>query len=402
MAPPLRVALFTDSFQEANGVATLSQEYAKHAQRHDIPFCCVYGSNETKSETAGSLQTLQLKRGPASFSLGNDLRCDPLLNRHRNHVIRQLQTFRPDLIHITGPGDLGILGFWVAHCLRIPLVASWHTNLHEYLGRRLRNAARVCPATLRNGTANVIERQSLKALLRFYRLAHFVMAPNQAMVDFLSVETGRPSYLMTHGVDVTRFSPEKRASTDHKHFCIGYVGRLCPEKNVTAFVDLEQQLLAAGQRNFRLLLVGEGNQRQWLEKNLKFAELPGVLRGERLAAAFAGMDVFVFPSQTDTYGLVLLEAMASGVPVVITPEASAHANLDELCGAMSGNDFVESLLTLMRSPELRQSLGSKARKAACSRIWSEVFEKLYDTFGQALREPDVLARIKPATNAAAG
>jgi phosphatidylinositol alpha 1,6-mannosyltransferase len=88
---------------------------------------------------------------------------------------------------------------------------------------------------------------------------------------------------------------------------------------VRLFVDLERSLLAQGRRNFRFTLIGEGNERDWLRKNLEFGETPGILRGEALAEAFANMDVFVFPSRTDTFGLVLLEAMASGVPVVASP-----------------------------------------------------------------------------------
>jgi len=88
---------------------------------------------------------------------------------------------------------------------------------------------------------------------------------------------------------------------------------------VRLFVDLERSLLAAGQSNFRFVMVGEGNERDWISKNLRFGETPGILRSDALAEAFADMDVFVFPSQTDTFGLVLLEAMASGLPVAAFP-----------------------------------------------------------------------------------
>ena len=396
MNPPLRVALFTDSFQEANGVATLSQEYAEYARRASLPFCCVHSGEATRSISDGSLYTLELKRGPASFSLGNDLLCDPLLNRHRNWVLRQLGPFKPDLIHIMGPGDMGILGFWVAHCLQIPMVASWHTNLHEYLGRRFRNMLSFAPFSLVERSGRLLEKHSLRALLKFYRLAHFVMAPNHGMVELLSKATGRPAYPMAHGVDIARFSPDKRAVTTSGEFCIGYVGRLSPEKNVSAFVELERKLLAAGQRNFRLLLIGEGSQRHWLQRNLRFGELPGVLRGEPLATAFAGMDAFVFPSMTDTYGLVLLEAMASGVPVVVTPETGAQVEVNDRCGALLGNDFAASLIALMNSRKLRDSMGREARHLACSRIWRGVFDSFYQTFDHALGDPQVRARMHPA------
>ena len=137
--------------------------------------------------------------------------------------------------------------------------------------------------------------------MRFYRFGHFVLAPNQPMVDQLRVRTQRPAYLMGHGVDAARFSPawQKRAGGP---VSIGYVGRLTPEKNLRYFRELERKLLDAGERDFRLTLVGDGSEREWLKRNLQFGELPGVLRGDRLAEAYADMDIFVFPSRTDTFG----------------------------------------------------------------------------------------------------
>ena len=119
----LRVALFTDSFDEANGVATFSQEFAAFARQQEIPFLCVRSGVRTQSIYDQSLTTLELKRSLAAFPLDYELRCDPLLSRYKNWVTAQLRMFRADLVHITGPGDFGILGFWAAHSLGIPLVA---------------------------------------------------------------------------------------------------------------------------------------------------------------------------------------------------------------------------------------------------------------------------------------
>src|SRR5579863_5554474 len=142
----LRVALFTDSFEEANGVATLSREFTAFAAARQLPFLSVHAGPRTRVLGSGSVTTLELKRSFLAFPLDRHLRCDPLLNRYKNRVTRQLAAFEPDLIHITGPGDFGILGFWAAHSLRVPLVASWHTNLHEYAGRRIAKLCSRLPA----------------------------------------------------------------------------------------------------------------------------------------------------------------------------------------------------------------------------------------------------------------
>jgi len=379
---PLRVALFTDCFSEANGVATLSRQFAAFANRRQLPFLCVHGGPRTQVVCQPSFTSVEIKRGPAAFPVDHDLSCDPFLSRYKNWVTAQVRPFDPHLVHITGPGDMGILGLWVAHTLRVPLVASWHTNLHEYAGRRLNKLFSFLPDTWRKRLCLTAEEQSLRACLRFYGLARFLLAPNEAMVHLLEERTGKPAFPMAHGVDAEAYSPQRRCRPD-RSFRIGYVGRLTPEKNVRLLVDLERSLLARGHRNFRMILIGEGNERDWLRKNLEFGETAGILRGKALAEAFANMDVFVFPSRTDTFGLVLLEAMASGVPVVVSPETGARVGVRHGVTGFHAPDldsFTESVGQLMNSEILRQRIGAAARVFACSKAWDGVFEQLYRTY----------------------
>ena len=381
---PPRVALFTDTFHEANGVATLSRHLAGFAHVRDFPFLVARGGQRTSLTRDGSLETLELKRGAASFPLDKSLYCDPLLMRHKRFVLEQLRAFKPDLVHITGPGDLGFLGLWAAHALRVPLVASWHTNLHEYLARRLERVLHLVPQELRNRASSTLERQSLRGLLRFYRTARFVLAPNQTLVDLLHARTGRPAYLMPHGVDLAGYRPVPRASNGHRPFRIGYVGRLTTEKNVRFLVELERRLLAAGEQNYKFLIVGEGGQQKWLRKHLQSAEIPGVLRGKELAAAYGRMDAFVFPSHTDTFGLVILEAMASGVPVILAPETGERVGIEDGVSGFLSRDFTASVRRLMHDHPLRLDMGSAARAFANTNSWQMVFEQLYRTYALGL------------------
>jgi phosphatidylinositol alpha 1,6-mannosyltransferase len=375
--------LFTDSFDEANGVATVSQQFAQFARARQLPFACVRAGERTRTLCEGSVSHLELKRSHASFPLDKDLSCDPLLSRYKGRVVEQLGLFQPDLVHITGPGDFGVLGFWVAHCLRVALVASWHTNLHEYAARRLEKLLGFAPRGWRQGLAGAAERWSLGACTRFYRLARFTMAPNALMVDLLRAKTGRPSYLMAHGVDTERFTPARRTRAGGP-FRIGYVGRLTPEKNVRALVELEKNLIASGARDFVVLAVGEGGEREWLRTHLRFGDLPGVLRGDQLADAVASMDAFVFPSQTDTFGLVMLEAMASGVPVISRPVTAAGVGITDGLNGLAAEDFTHSVLSLMGNEPMRRDIGSAARRFACSHAWGGVFERLYETYAAGL------------------
>ncbi len=392
MNHPLRVALFTDSFHETNGVATVSREFAAFAGRSSLPFFSVHAGPETASSEEGSVWTLELKRSLASFPLDKGLYCDVLLNRYRNRLVRAMAEFQPDVIHITGPGDLGVLGFWVAHMLGVPLAASWHTNLHEYASRRLHKMLSIAPDGLRGTISEGAERSSLKALMAFYRLAHFTLAPNPDMVELLRLRTGRPAYPMAHGVDLNRFSPAAER-TRNGPFRIGYVGRLTVEKNVRAFVDLQRQLDSAGRHDFQFVLVGDGREREWLRRHLPQAEMPGVLHGELLAAAYTGMDAFVFPSRTDTFGLVILEAMASGVPVLVTRETGARVGIRDGVEGFLSDDFAAGILKLMDSEPLKLGMGVAAREFACSKDWDRVFQGVYTTYGEALQTAAVQDRL---------
>src|SRR5262249_25404732 len=155
------------------------------------------------------------------------------------------------------------------------------------------------------------------ATARFYQTARVLFAPNQELISQLEQLTARPCFLMSRGVDTELFHPRKRTRRDNE-FVIGYVGRLTTEKNIRFLAELESGWMARGVTDLKRLVVGQGSAEPWLRANLKHAEFAGVLQGERLAEAYANFDVFAFPSTTDTFGNVVLEAGASGVPAVVT------------------------------------------------------------------------------------
>ena len=359
----------------------MSREFVRFARRRELPLFSVHSGPATRLTREDSVTTLELKRGLASFPLDHDLYCDPLLSRYRNRVLAEIQPFHPDVVQITGPGDMGIMGLWMAHLLHVPLVASWHTNLHEYAGRRLHQGLSFLRDAWRQKLSRLVEEKSLRACMWFYHYARFTMAPNHAMVNLLTARTGRPSYLMAHGVDTEAYSPVRRRRNDSA-FRIGYVGRLTPEKNVRLLVDLEHALIAAGKSDFRVVMVGDGCEREWLRKRLRSGELPGVLRGPALAEAFANLDAFVFPSQTDTFGLVILEAMASGVPVVVSPETGARVGISHGTNGFLATDlkqFADCVVRLMENRTLGQNMGLAARAFSCSKAWDGVFDQVYRT-----------------------
>ncbi len=376
------VAFFTDSFHEANGVALTSRQFDRFAHSRGLPFFSVHAGPVTRHERDGAYESYEIANSRATLRLEHDLFFDIPFLRHRRRLVDALREFRPDLVHVTGPGHLGILGAIAAHDLGVPLVASWHTNVHEFAARRLANMLRRWPAALRTGLPALAERKTLDLILLFYRLARMLFAPNPELVDLLKSRTGRPTHLMVRGVDTTLFSPARRAR-EHDEIVLGYVGRLSAEKNVRLLAELEKLLTEEGIANYRFLVVGEGSERAWLRKNLRRAGLPGLLRGLPLAEAYAQMDVFVFPSETDTYGNVTTEALASGVPAIVStrggPKFLVREGLDGfVADGVAG--FARAVGALYRDRELLARMKRNARESAERKSWPAVFESIYDNY----------------------
>ena len=381
-----RVAFFTDSFHEVNGVAHTSREFENYARGQRVPFFSLHPGRRTQAWREEELIRYELRNSRFSFSLEVDLSFDPLFWRHTRGVLAALREFAPDLIHITGPGHCGILGAILARHLRVPLVASWHTNVHEYGGRRLHKLLRFLPQSAVTPLCNWAEARMLDVLLRFYRMARLQFAPNPELVSLLAKGTGRPCYVMTRGIDTNLFTPDRRTRNDDE-FVIGYVGRLSPEKDVRQFVEMERQLRDAGIENYRFLIVGDGSDRAFLAEHLHRADLPGVLRGEELARAYANMDVFLFPSETDTFGNVVLEALSSGVPAIVSGGGGPQYIVQDGSSgfrAASMEDRVEALAQLYRDSALRQRMSQAARQRAFAFSWSAVFENVYSKYGEVL------------------
>ena len=386
-APP-RVAYFPDSFHEINGVAHTSREFEAFIRRRDWPFLSVRAGNRApRLLTEGQLTTLELSRGPLSFGLEKDLSFDLGFFRHLPVIARTLRRFGPDLIHITGPSDFGMIGALLANHYHLPLVASWHTNVHEYAAKRSQWFLNRLPEKSAPGAAHQIEEISLFASAQFYSLARVLFAPNVELCRLLERVTQRPCKLMPRGVDTHLFSPQHRnRANDDTDFVLGFVGRLSVEKNVALLVRIHEQLLEAGLSNFRFLIVGHGAEETWLREHLPGSEFPGVLRGQKLSSAYANMDMFVFPSHTDTFGNVVLEALSSGVPAIVTPDGGPHYIIKEGQTGFVATDenFAAAILSILGNPDLHRSMRAAARADALTASWDSVFESVYEGYSLAL------------------
>lgn len=398
-----RVAFFPDSYHEVNGVAHTARQFTAWAAQQDLPFLCVRAGESTlQSQLEGTQQVLELPRGVAAFALDKDLSYDPLFARHTFTILKALRAFRPDIVHITGPSELGMLGAAAAHHLEIPLVASWHTNVHEYLARRSEWALKMLPVRQQPGAADMVERATLRSTALFYRSARALFAPNAGLCELLEKETGRPCSVMPRGVDATLFSPTRRTrppAGPASGYTLGYVGRLSIEKNVALLPRIAEALRGRVDGPVRWLIIGQGVEDAALRAAMPDAEFAGVLRGEALAEAYAEMDCFVFPSHTDTFGNVVLEAFASGVPVIVTPDGGP-ASLAVVSGAgivATDDCFAPEIESLLADKPRHAAMCERARAYALGASWDAVFKGVYGVYETVLRGGE--ATEEPALDA---
>ncbi len=388
MITPPRVAYFPDSFHEVNGVAHTSRHFEAFARRRNLPFLCVRAGNRPQALVQdGNIWSLELPRGFLSFVLEKDLRLDPAFPRHYSLIADALERFQPDLIHITGPSEIGLLGAYMAHRMKVPLAASWHTNVHEYAATRADWFLRILPRRHSAAAHRKIENLALATAAWLYRKAKVLFAPNPELCALLERSTGRPCFLMPRGVDAELFNPSKRTRDPEDPVRIlGFVGRLSVEKNIGLLVEIQENLVQNQEKiqnqEKKFMIVGHGGDESWLRERLHRAEFTGVLRGEELSRAYANMDLFVFPSHTDTFGNVVLEALASGVPAIVTPDGGPCTIVrDRETGRIVPDDqFTAAIAEILADPARHSAMRQAARTYGLTASWDSVFEGVYKAY----------------------
>jgi glycosyltransferase involved in cell wall biosynthesis len=240
------------------------------------------------------------------------------------------------------------------------------------------------PEKVKCKIGHAVERTTMFGLMRLYFGAQMQLAPNEDLVQEIRKMTNRPSFLLRRGVDIDFLSPAKRTRSDSdKEVVLGFVGRLRPEKNVRLLARLDRELQKAEITNYKFLIVGDGDERPWLEKNLKRAEFTGEIRGEEVARAFANMDLFVFPSLTDAFANVVLEAMSSGVPAIGFPVGGPKFLIEDYVSgflAETIDDVVEKVVEIIKAPGILKPMRTAARRFAEEHSWNSIFQKTYEYY----------------------
>ena len=375
----MRIALFTETFlPKIDGIVTRLRHTVEQLQRSGdqvLIFCPEGGLKEYKGAKIHGIPALPLPLYP-----------ELKLAIPRPTLRRELERFQPDIIHVVNPAVLGLGGIYYAKTLNIPLLASYHTHLPQYLHHYGVGA--------------------LEGLLwELLKLAH-----NQAQLN-LCTSTAMVKELVTHGiervelwpkgVDTEMFQPHLASNTMRSRLSQGnpeaplliYVGRVSAEKQIE---DIKPVLEAIP--NAHLAIVGNGPNRAALESHFAGTQthFVGYLQGLELASAYASADAFIFPSQTETLGLVLLEAMAAGCPVVAVASGGIPDIVtDGVNGYLFAPNDVEGAVRatesiLKATPEDRDRLRKQARLEAEKWGWAAATAKL-KLYYQSILDSDLLS-----------
>lgn len=290
-------------------------------------------------------------------------------------IAQDLRAFNPDLVHLATEFAMGTAGLRAARQLRVPVIASAHTDYERYAARY--------------GVAWVVE-WGWPYLRWFYRQAERVLAPSNFYEAHLNRRGVTNTGIWTRGVDRHLFNPLHRSAEWRARFGAGpddlvvtYVGRLAREKNLALLLEAWERL---GERrgNARLVFVGRGPMEgEIAARDLPGVHLAGLARDAELSRAYASGDLFVFPSTTETFGNSLLEAMASGLPCVTVGAGGILDFADHGANAWvatpeRASSLTDGILALLRDRDLRGRLSAGALATARSRDWDQIFDRLVD------------------------
>ena len=296
---------------------------------------------------------------------------------------------RPDLVHIATEGPLGWSALQAAHRLKLAVSSDFRTNFHAYS---------------RHYGIGWLHKPIMAYLRKFHNLAHCTMVPTEGLKRSLIEYGFRNVIVLARGVDTRLFDPARRSEELRRSWGVApealvalHVGRLAQEKNLGALVGA-YRVMRRENPQAKLVLVGEGPARKWLQAECPEAYFAGMRTGEDLAAHYASGDLFVFPSTTETFGNVTPEAMASGVPVLAYDYAAAGTLIRSgvngvLARFDDSRDFIEHAARLARQSAQLRDMGRRARETACTMGWDRIVEQIESVFIATMNDGPLARRL---------
>jgi glycosyltransferase involved in cell wall biosynthesis len=384
-----RIGLFVDAPDHLSGVCMTLADWQQQARRAGQAMTIHTCSSTPEREDCIQFAPMGSLRMDAYSGL-------TLQIPRMDDVLRYIDGMACDAIHVSTPGPMGLLGLLAARRRGLPVCGTYHTDFPRY-------------ASALTGDP-MLENVGWRLMQWFYGQMDRVAAPTESIRRVLIDHGFDPGRLRVvgRGVDASRFNPSHRSSSCREALGPGhslkllYVGRLSREKNLETLAHAFR-LLTRTRPDVCLILVGEGPYRTELEESLR--DLPvsftGPLSGEDLAAVYASCDLFVFPSKTDTFGRVVLEAQASGLPVVVSDEGGPKdAMRDRQTGLvvpdLNAGILAEAIDQLTNQPEVMARFSKEARRYAESKSLAASFDEFaklhtFDPINQPAAASEVMA-----------
>lgn len=373
----MRIAYFTESMLPlVDGVSVTLGHLFDTLEHRGVEFR-VYSAFAPPAEIPWASRVRVLPSVP--FPLYTDYRVSLPWGRG---LEAELDRWAPDLVHVASPTPAAVWAQGYAGRAGIPAVATFHTHFVSYF---------------RYYGFGALEALGWKLLRRFYRRCAAVFVPSVGIGDELRARGIGPVELWSRGVDADRFSPARRDEALRRSVGAGedapmllMVSRLVKEKDLADLVPMAHRLRERGVP-FRLVLVGDGPLRRKLEAALPDAHFAGHQAGDALARWYASADVFVFPSTTETFGNVVQEALASGVPAVVVDRGGPQGVIEPgvsglVARANDPDDLADEAARLLTDARLRRWMGRMARQQTEGRDWDSVNESLIRSYQRLLEQ----------------
>lgn len=377
--PSLRIAVVTETWPpEVNGVAmTLAKLVQGLSHRnHDVQ---LIRPRQTKSESPLNDAFLEevLMRGmpiPRYPELKLGL-------PSKKTLVKTWTLRRPDVVHIATEGPLGWSALQAAKVLKLPVTSDFRTNFQSYS---------------KHYGVGWLRKPIVAYLRKFHNATACTMVPTRELMRTLSENGFANLKVVSRGVDTKLFNISKRntslrsswGATDNTKVLIS-VGRMAPEKNLDQVLKTYEALKLKGQA-FKLVMVGDGPLKEQFQKRFPEIIFPGMLSQSNLAAYYASSDLFIFPSQTETFGNVTLEALASGIPVLAFDCAAARDWVQTgingwLVAENNPEGFAAQAVTIFNSKDLLGQITQSTRQQVVHLDWDQIAEQVESVFWDAIR-----------------
>lgn len=372
----MRVAVFSDTFfPQINGVSRVLGKYLEYMDKKNIEYLLLV-PEKNQEEYKGNLVSL----GGIRFVFYPETKI--ALPRYLK-VTQVVDDFKPDLVHLVTPFSMGLMGLKYARARKLPLISSYHTNFDQYLN--------YYHFPLFTGPMN-------RYVKWFHSFSQLNFCPSRDTLEQLQELGIKNLAICPNGVDASFFSPVFRNDQTRQTLMGGhetpillYVGRIAPEKGLNVLLKAAQTLNDWGVA-FTLAVVGDGPSREKFERmGIENVQFLGYKEGPELQKIYASADLFVFPSATETFGNVILEAMCSGLPVVAARAGGVKDNVIERYNGITFEpeahlEMAGAIQLLLADESLRSRLRTNAVAYAMTKTWDGIFDQFFSQVDTRLSE----------------